>query len=111
MTLPGAALARTRANETYHDSRAPIAARGADLLSRMTLEERAAQLCFIWTSKSKLLDAAGNFSLDKAMKALPHGIGHVSRPGDNTGWSKFLDEPTRTIEGTVAFVIAFRRFI
>jgi beta-glucosidase len=109
--VPAAALAKVLPSAVYRDSRAPTAARVADLLSRMTLEEKAAQLCSIWMRKSQLLDAAGNFAPDEAMKSIPDGIGLVYRPGDNTGWSRSLAEPLRSIEGTIAFVNAFQRFL
>jgi beta-glucosidase len=63
----------------------PAGKRVADLLSRMTLEEKAAQMMCVWQEKkSKLLDASGNFDLAKATQAFPdgHGIGQVGRPSD-----------------------------
>jgi beta-glucosidase len=51
----------------------------------MTLEEKAAQMMCIWKEKStKLLDANGNFDLQKATAAFKrgHGIGQVGRPSE-----------------------------
>src|ERR1044071_9286995 len=56
-----------------------------DLLARMTLEEKAAQMMCVWQEKSiKLIDAAGNFDFKKAKAAFKkgHGIGQVGRPSD-----------------------------
>jgi beta-glucosidase len=56
-----------------------------DLLSRMTLEEKAAQMMCIWQEKTtKLLDAKSNFDFQKAKAAFKqgHGIGQVGRPSD-----------------------------
>jgi beta-glucosidase len=56
-----------------------------DLLARMTLEEKAAQMMCVWQEKStKLVDADGNFDLAKAKAAFKkgHGIGQVGRPSD-----------------------------
>ncbi|HEY1719431.1 MAG TPA: glycoside hydrolase family 3 N-terminal domain-containing protein [Verrucomicrobiae bacterium] len=56
-----------------------------DLLSRMTLEEKAAQMMCVWQKKGEmLLDAAGNFDLEKAKIHFKHGrgIGQVGRPSD-----------------------------
>jgi beta-glucosidase len=56
-----------------------------DLLTRMTLEEKAAQMICVWQEKkTKLLDAAGNFDLAKAKAAFKqgHGLGQVGRPSD-----------------------------
>jgi beta-glucosidase len=45
----------------YKDSRLPAAARVKDLLARMTLDEKAAQMMCMWQEKaSKLLDGDGN---------------------------------------------------
>jgi len=56
-----------------------------DLLSRMTLEQKAAQMMCLWQGKAKtLVDADGNFDPAKAKKALGSGagIGQVGRPSD-----------------------------
>lgn len=56
-----------------------------DLLARMTLEEKAAQMMCVWQEKkTKLLDADGNFDLAKAKAAFKkgHGLGQVGRPSD-----------------------------
>ena len=56
-----------------------------DLLSRMTLEEKAAQMLCIWQKKSQtLVDAEGNFDLAKARQAFKdgNGLGQVGRPSD-----------------------------
>ena len=69
----------------YKNSAAPAARRVKDLLARMTLEEKAAQMMCIWQEKTtKLLDAAGDFDLKKARAAFKkgHGLGQVGRPSD-----------------------------
>lgn len=56
-----------------------------DLLSRMTLEEKAAQMLCIWQKKPQtLVDADGNFDLVKAKESFKngHGLGQVGRPSD-----------------------------
>ena len=56
-----------------------------DLLSRMTLEEKAAQMMCVWQEKArKLVDAEGNFDPAKAKAAFKsgHGLGQVGRPSD-----------------------------
>ena len=56
-----------------------------DLLARMTLEEKAAQMMCVWQEKSaKLVDARGDFDFAKAKAAFKqgHGIGQVGRPSD-----------------------------
>jgi beta-glucosidase len=69
----------------YRDASLPAAKRVKDLLSRMTLEEKAAQMVCVWQKKSEtLVDADGNFDPRKAKKAFGqgHGIGQVGRPSD-----------------------------
>ena len=56
-----------------------------NLLSRMTLEEKAAQMLCIWQQKPKTLtDDNGNFDLAKAKAAFKdrNGLGQVGRPSD-----------------------------
>jgi beta-glucosidase len=72
----------------YKDSSHPIADRVADLIARMTLEEKAAQMVCIWNKKAEtLLDENGNFDEAKAMEHFGHGngLGQVGRPSDSGG--------------------------
>lgn len=72
----------------YKNSRVPAARRVKDLLSRMTLAEKAAQMQCIWLGKAqKLVDATGNFDPAKARAAFKqdHGLGQVGRPNDAGG--------------------------
>ena len=69
----------------YKNLSLPSAKRVKDLLSRMTLEEKAAQMLCIWMQKTQtLVDADGNFDLEKAKTAFKkgHGLGQVGRPSD-----------------------------
>ena len=72
----------------YRDATLPVEQRVADLLARMTLEEKAAQMTCVWQQKAtKLLDEAGNFDLAKARENFGHGhgLGQVGRPSDAGG--------------------------
>jgi beta-glucosidase len=76
------------AQAPYRNSQLPIEQRVADLLSRMTLEEKAAQMLCVWQRKAALLlDEQGNFSLEKARANFGHGngLGQVGRPSDAGG--------------------------
>ena len=69
----------------YRNPDLPVAKRLKDLLSRMTLEEKAAQMMCVWQKKAEMLvDAEGHFDLRKAKRAFRagHGIGQVGRPSD-----------------------------
>src|SRR5215510_7097209 len=62
----------------YQNPKLSAAERTTDLLSRMTLEEKAAQMMCIWQQKAdKLVDANGKFDINKARAAFKrgHGIG------------------------------------
>ena len=72
----------------YRNPELPAAKRVKDLLSRMTLEEKAAQMTCMWQQKAQtLLDAEGNFDLEKAKAAFKtgRGLGQVGRPSDSGG--------------------------
>jgi beta-glucosidase len=68
--------------EPYRDERQPIDARVADLLARMTLDEKVAQLGALWVSQ---LVVDGALDPDVAATRLRHGIGQVTRIGASTG--------------------------
>ncbi|PIB93663.1 glycoside hydrolase family 3 N-terminal domain-containing protein [Caulobacter sp. FWC2] len=69
----------------YKDAAQPIDARVKDLLARMTLEEKAAQLIGIWLTKNKIQTPEGEFSPEEASKNFPNGLGQISRPSDRKG--------------------------
>jgi beta-glucosidase len=78
---------RQRAAKTslYKDASQSAERRVNDLLGRMTLEEKAAQMLCIWQQKPQtLVDADGNFDEAKAKKAFRdrRGLGQVGRPSD-----------------------------
>ncbi len=73
------------ATPLYKDPRQPVDARVKDLLGRMTLEEKAAQLIGIWLTKAKIQNDKGDFSPANATQNFPHGLGQISRPSDRRG--------------------------
>ena len=69
----------------YKNPALPAVRRVKDLLSRMTLEEKAAQMMCVWQKKSEtLVNGDGSFDLRKAKAAFKHGhgLGQVGRPSD-----------------------------
>jgi beta-glucosidase len=87
----------------YKDPNASIPARVEDLLKRMTLEEKVAQIGTIWNNKDSILDGEGNFDPAKASAQLPYGIGQIARPGDlegtkRTGIARNTRETTALID-------------
>ncbi len=90
-TSAAAAPARKTSTPAYKNPSLPSARRVRDLLSRMTLEEKAAQMLCVWQEKAqKLVDEKGNFDLAKAKKAFrdKRGLGQVGRPSDAGGGKK-----------------------
>ena len=69
----------------YRDRNCSVSERVADLLSRMTLDEKAAQMVCVWNLKKEtLLDDEGRFDAAKAARHYGngHGLGQVGRPTD-----------------------------
>lgn len=95
----------------YKDSKAPIPDRVADLLGRMTLDEKVAQLRSMWGDKNSIYDAKGNFSRTAAKGVMPLGIGQIARPSDYRGLPRWDNDPFRTISNTVAFVNDVQRYL
>jgi beta-glucosidase len=69
----------------YKDPKQPIERRVEDLLGRMTLDEKVAQLVTVWEHKGKIQLPDGTFSPEKASQAFPHGLGQIARPSDKRG--------------------------
>lgn len=66
----------------YRDPQRDADARLKDLLGRMTLEEKLAQLGGVWPSD---LVGEDGFDEPRALEVLANGIGHVTRIGVSTG--------------------------
>jgi beta-glucosidase len=91
----------------YKDRRASLSERVEDLLARMTLEEKVAQITTVWISKLDLLDRNGRFDPAKATALHPHGIGQFGRPSDGKAGSP--QEHGLGIRQTVELVNAVQR--
>jgi beta-glucosidase len=66
----------------YKQPGAPVDARVEDLLGRMTLDEKIAQMQCLWQKKAGVQNADTSFSADKASAAFPNGMGMFGRPSD-----------------------------
>jgi beta-glucosidase len=81
----------------YRNPALPPGQRVKDLLARMTLEEKAAQMMCVWQKKAEtLIDQKGNFDRAKARKAFRQrgGLGQVGRPSDAGGARDSADNRT-----------------
>ncbi|HWT01367.1 MAG TPA: glycoside hydrolase family 3 N-terminal domain-containing protein [Pyrinomonadaceae bacterium] len=69
----------------YKNARLPVERRVADLLGRMTLEEKVAQLVCLWAARPQVRPQTdfstdlGDFSPEKARVVMQHGIGQIAR--------------------------------
>ena len=80
-----ATMAAAATRPLYKDPAAPVPARVKDLLGRMTLEEKVAQMLCLWQEKNVIEDAQGEFAPAKASQSYPNGLGMIGRPSDRQG--------------------------
>jgi beta-glucosidase len=95
---------------TYKDPRAPVDARVEDLLKRMTLEEKVAQMLSIWDAKREVFDAKLELDPKKMAQKYPDGVGQFARPSDATGPGSPRVVPGRDVRSTVRLVNALQHF-
>ena len=91
-------------------SSASIEQRVDNLLARMTLDEKIAQITTVWIRKQEILTPAGDFDPAKARQAFPAGIGHIARPSDLRGSGSPFEQPFRNARQTVALVNAIQHY-
>jgi beta-glucosidase len=96
--------AAAQAPPPYRDPILPIEQRVADLLSRMTLEEKVAQMEGAWENRqffsdpqALFVDGQGNFLPERAAVLLKNGLGEISRPSENRG-PRQMAEYTNTVQ-------------
>ncbi len=91
--LAASLAAQASAPPPYRDAAQPIEARVQDLLRRMTLEEKVAQLQSVRATDPRVFDARGNFVGGPDAAALENGAGAVWAGGD-----RFGTHPRRTVK-------------
>ena len=112
-----ATSAQAPAQPPYKDASQPVERRVDDLLARMTLEEKVAQLVTVWERKASIQTPTGQFSADKASQAFPNGLGQIARPSDkrgvtvaNTGAAGAAEGVNRDARDTAEYVNAAQRW-
>ncbi len=99
----------------YKNPKAPIPARVADLLARMTLAEKIAQIRGVWAGKGGMLSGL-EFDPARASTNFPDGIGALGRPSDKRGTpgvgeaSGGSRDRWRTPRQTVEFINALQKW-
>ncbi|MEO7383339.1 MAG: glycoside hydrolase family 3 N-terminal domain-containing protein, partial [Novosphingobium sp.] len=111
VALVAAPAAHARSGTGYRDPSLPVAARVKDLLARMTIEEKTAQMLCMWERKMEFLDDKLQFSPAKAQKVLANGIGQLARPTDIRGVPEWDNHPFRSYEDGARLVNAVQRFL
>jgi beta-glucosidase len=88
----------------YRDPKLPVEARVADLLSRMTAEEKVAQIVGVWENRTfftdpqgLFVDSNGAFLPERASALLKYGAGEMSRPSEGRG-PREMAEFTNTVQ-------------
>src|SRR5665213_2237471 len=94
----------------YKDPNAPVEARVEDLLQRMTLEEKVAQMLSIWDAKTEVFDAKLELDTKKMAQKYPNGVGQFARPSDAIGPTSPRLVPGRDVRATVRLVNALQGF-
>jgi len=75
----------------YKNPRLSVEQRVADLLSRMTLEEKVAQMTCLWSNRpqknaqTNFATDRGDFSPEKAAQVMKYGIGQIARQREQKG--------------------------
>jgi beta-glucosidase len=89
----------------YKDSKQPTETRVKDLLGRMTLEEKVAQLETVWEKRKQLETDNGEFTSEHAKDFLSLGIGEIARPAENK------KAPNKTALQTALFTNAIQKWV
>lgn len=101
---------RPMADAPYWNAKLPVEQRVADLLARMTVEEKMAQMITIWNDKAAIQNEDDSFNPDKASARYPSGLGFVARPSDRRGPGSPRVLGPRTITEAVDYMNAVQRW-
>jgi beta-glucosidase len=110
LAIFGAGVLQAASNPIYKDPAASSNARVDDLLGRMSLEEKVAQMLAIWEGKTEVFDKDLQFDAAKAAAKYPNGFGGFSRPSDLRGAVSPRLAHGRDTRATVKLVNAIQHF-
>jgi beta-glucosidase len=108
--VAAAAPATSASKPLYKDAAAPVEARVDDLLARMTLDEKIAQITTVWENKVRIFDADLQLDPAKLVAQYPNGLGHFTRPSDAKGAVSPRVARGRDPRQTVALVNALQKW-
>src|SRR5207237_5890694 len=104
LTLYSSASLVAQESAPYRDPKLPVEQRIADLVGRLTLEEKIAQLEGTWQNRGNqkdlnqlFVDEKGAFLPDRAATILKNGLGQMSRPSEQRG-PRAMAEFTNTLQ-------------
>ena len=112
MAQDTATVERPMAEAPYWDASLPVKQRVADLMARMTMEEKLAQMISTWTNKAEIQDEddMNRFDPAAASERYPDGIGFFTRPSDQVGPGSPRVNTPRSIEESIAYANALQRW-
>ena len=102
----GTEVLQAQETPAYKDPARPVAERVQDLLSRMTVDEKVAQMQGTWQNREQLspeeqkkmfVGPKGEFLPDKAAAMIVNGLGQMSRPSEKRG-PREMAEFTNTMQ-------------
>ncbi len=94
----------------FRNPKLTVAARVDDLLGRMTLAEKIAQIGCVWLTKTAIFDDKLELDPAKLPVVHPHGIGQFARPSDAKGAVSPRVVPGRDVRRTIDLVNALQHW-
>ncbi|HEY0776917.1 MAG TPA: glycoside hydrolase family 3 N-terminal domain-containing protein, partial [Gemmatirosa sp.] len=101
--------ARAQPPAAYRDSTQPVETRVRDLLGRMTLDEKVAQLQSLHVQGRVLTGPDGRFSADSAARRLLPGLGRIERPSESTSGARGAAAHAQFVNDVQRFLIEHTR--
>jgi hypothetical protein len=103
LTIGHAVFSQKALPPQYKNEKLPIEVRVADLLKRMTLEEKVAQLQCHWETIAwgTVVNEKNEADPAKLAKFAPHGLGQFARPNETQGFGSRTPFETATYANAI----------